>query len=74
MGLTCVVMQLILKDRDFVPQTVTMFLIKPDIHDLDKVQPAPVDESLTPAPWQRSRPVRRGQSSAETSMDEELAG
>ena len=57
----------------FVPQTVTMFLDKPEVYDLDKVQiEVPVDESLTPGAPGIAASGAAGTPSAETSMDEEL--
>ena len=57
----------------FVPQTVTMFLDKPEVYDLDKVQiDVPVDESrATGAPGSAASGAA-GTPSTETSMDEEL--
>ena len=57
----------------FVPQTVTMFLDKPEVYDLDKVQiEVPVDESLAPGAPGSAASGAAGTPSAETSMDEEL--
>lgn len=57
----------------FVPQTVTIFLDKPEVYDLDKVQiEVPVDESLTPTAPGSAASGAAGTPSAETSMDEEL--
>lgn len=57
----------------FVPQTVTVFLDKPEVYDLDKVQiEVPVDESLAPGAPGSAASGAAGTPSAETSMDEEL--
>ena len=57
----------------FVPQTVTMFLDKPEVYDLDKVQiEVPVDESMAPGAPGSAASGAAGTPSAETSMDEEF--
>ncbi len=57
----------------FVPQTVTVFLDKPEVYDLDKVQiEMPVDERLAPGAPGSTASGAAGTPAAETSMDEEL--
>ena len=57
----------------FVPQTVTVFLDKPEVYDLDKVQiEMPVDERLAPGAPGSAASGAAGTPAAETSMHEEL--
>ena len=58
----------------FVPQTVTVFLDKPEVYDLDKVQvEVPVDDSVTPPkPAASAASGAASPAPGETSTDDEL--